>query len=222
MVLQYGQIWPYLPDFLLGALMALWIAALAFAGGLVIGLFGAAALTYGAQPLRLLVTAYVRFFTYTPQLVQVFFLFFALPEAGITLSPIAAVLIGMTLNAGGYLTEIERAGFASVPQPELDAAETMGFSRLQTIWHVIAPHVVRALYPALSSHYIIMTLGTSMAAIFGVEELTGRALNANAISFRSVEIFSVVAVLYILLTIVASALLWGVGRWLFRVKAKVF
>jgi polar amino acid transport system permease protein len=61
-----------------------------------------------------------------------------------------------------------------------------------------------------------------MAAIFGVEELTGRALNANAISFRSVEIFSVVAVIYIGLTIVASTLLWLVGRWMFRIKAKVF
>jgi polar amino acid transport system permease protein len=222
MTLQYGQVLHYLPDFLLGAAMALWIAAVAFAGGLLIGLAGASVLTFGSRPLRLPVLAYVRFFTYTPQLVQIFFLFFALPEIGVVLSPVQAVLIGMTLNAGAYLTEIERAGFTSVPQAELDAAETLGFSRVQTVWHVIAPHVVRALYPALSSHYIIMTLGTSMAAIFGVEELTGRALNANAISFRSVEIFSIVAVLYIALTIIASALLWGVGRWLFRVKAKVF
>ncbi len=222
MTLQFGQVWQYLPDFLLGALTALWIAGVAFAGGLAIGLAGASVLSFGPWALRALVTAYVRFFTYTPQLVQIFFLFFALPEAGIILSPVTAVLIGMTLNAGAYLTEIQRAGFASVPPAELDAAETLGFSRAQTVWYVIAPHVVRALYPALSNHYIIMTLGTSMAAIFGVEELTGRALNANAISFRSVEIFSIVAVIYIALTIIASALLWLVGRWLFRVKAKVF
>jgi len=222
MTLQYGQILHYLPDFAIGALVALWIAAVAFAGGLLIGLIGAAVLSFAPRPARALVLAYVRFFTWTPQLVQIFFLFFALPEIGITLSPVAAVLIGMTLNAGAYLTEIERAGFASVPRAELDAAETMGFSRPQIVWYVIAPHVVRALYPALSNHYIIMTLGTSMAAIFGVEELTGRALNANAISFRSVEIFSVVAGIYILLTIIASALLWLVGRWMFRVRAKVF
>lgn len=222
MTLQYGQVFQYLPDFLLGALTALWIAAVAFAGGLLIGLVGAAVLSFGPRAARIPVIMYVRFFTYTPQLVQIFFLFFALPEAGITLSPVAAVLIGMTLNAGAYLTEIERAGFESVPRAELDAAETLGFSRAQTVWYVIAPHVVRALYPALSSHYIIMTLGTSMAAIFGVEELTGRALNANAISFRSVEIFSIVAIIYIALTIIASTLLWLVGRWLFRVKAKVF
>ncbi|WP_270937886.1 amino acid ABC transporter permease [Falsiroseomonas oryzae] len=222
MTLQYGQILQYLPDFLIGAAMALWIAAVAFAGGLLIGLAGAAVLSFGPWPARALVGGYVRFFTWTPQLVQIFFLFFALPEVGITLSPVTAVLIGMTLNAGAYLTEIERAGFASVPRAELDAAETLGFSRLQTVWYVIAPHVVRALYPALSNHYIIMTLGTSMAAIFGVEELTGRALNANAISFRSVEIFSTVALIYIVLTIVASTLLWLVGRWMFRIKAKVF
>jgi polar amino acid transport system permease protein len=222
MTLQYAQIWHYLPDFFLGALMALWIAAVAFAGGLLIGLLGAATLQFGPWPARALVGAYTRFFTWTPQLVQIFFLFFALPEIGIILSPVAAVLIGMTLNAGAYLTEIERGGFASVPRAELDAAETLGFSRAQTVWYVIAPHVVRALYPALSNHYIIMTLGTSMAAIFGVEELTGRALNANAISFRSVEIFSVVAGIYILLTIVASALLWLAGRALFRIRAKVF
>ncbi len=222
MTLQYGQVLQYLPDFLLGALTALWIAGVAFAGGLLIGLLGASVLSFGPRAARIPVIGYVRFFTYTPQLVQIFFLFFALPEAGITLSPVTAVLIGMTLNAGAYLTEIERAGFESVPRAELDAAETLGFSRVQTVWYVIAPHVVRALYPALSSHYIIMTLGTSMAAIFGVEELTGRALNANAISFRSVEIFSIVAIIYIALTIIASTLLWLVGRWLFRVKAKAF
>lgn len=222
MTLQYGQVLHYLPDFLLGAGMALWIAFVAFCGGLLIGLFGAAMISYAPRPFRWPVIAYVRFFTYTPQLVQIFFLFFALPEFGVTLSPVVAVLIGMTLNAGAYLTEIERAGFASVPQAELDAAETLGFSRAQTVWYVIAPHVIRALYPALSNHYIIMTLGTSMAAIFGVEELTGRALNANAISFRSVEIFSITAGIYVVLTIIASLILWTLGRVLFRVKAKVF
>lgn len=221
-MLQFGQVWQYLPDFLAGAFVALWIAGVAFAGGLLIGLVGASLLTFGPWPARAVVGAYVRFFTWTPQLVQIFFLFFALPEIGITLSPIVAVLIGMTLNAGAYLTEIERAGFASVPRAELDAATCMGFSRPQTVWHVIAPHVARALYPALSNHYIIMTLGTSMAAIFGVEELTGRALNANAVSFRSVEIFSVVALIYVALTVVASTLLWLSGRWLFRIRAKVF
>jgi len=221
-VLQFGQILHYLPDFLVGAGVALWIAFVAFAGGLLIGLVGAASLTFAPWWARVPVIGYVRFFTYTPQLVQIFFLFFALPEFGVILPPIVAVLIGMTLNAGAYLTEIEHAGFQSVPRTELDAAETLGLSRVQTVWHVVAPHIMRTLYPSLSNHYIIMTLGTSMAAIFGVEELTARALNANAISFRSVEIFSLTALIYIGLTIIASFLLWTLGRWLFRIRARVF
>ncbi len=87
---------------------------------------------------------------------------------------------------------------------------------------MIAPHIVKALYPSLSNQYIIMTLGTSMAAIFGVEELTARALNANAISFRSIEIFSLTALIYIALTIIASAILYTLGRVMFRVKARAF
>jgi len=222
MQLQYGQVLGYLPDFLVGAAVALVIALVAFALGLLIGLVGASTLAYGSRTAKILVRMYVSFFANTPQLVQIFFLFFTLPEFGIMLTPVQAVLIGMTLNAGAYLTEIQRAGFQSLPQAEIDAAETLGFTRVQTIRHVIAPHIIKALYPSLSNHYIIMTLGTSMAAIFGVEELTARALNANAISFRSIEIFSMTALIYIGLTIIASTILYTFGRLVFRVKARAF
>jgi polar amino acid transport system permease protein len=218
MQLQSGQVLPYLPDFLRGALLSVQIAFLAFAMGLAIGLLGASVLRFGPRATRLAVHAYVGFFTNTPQLVQVFFLFYALPESEILLTPFQAVLLGMTLNAGAYLTEIQRAGFDSVRREELEAAETLGFNRVQTVWYVIAPHVLRTLYPSLSSQYIIMTLGTSMAAIFGVEELTGQALNANAISFRSIEIFLLTAVIYVGITIIASLLLYLLGRWLFRIR----
>jgi polar amino acid transport system permease protein len=222
MQLQYGQVIGYLPDLLRGALLALQIAALAFVMGLGLGLIGASILHFGNRAARVAVRAYVSFFTNTPQLVQIFFIFFALPEFGILLSPFQAVLLGMTLNAGAYLTEIQRAGFQSIQRAEIEAGETLGFSTGQLVWYVIAPHIVRALYPALSNHYIIMTLGTSMAAIFGVEELTGRALNANAISFRSIEIFSLTALIYVFLTIIASAALYFLGRWLFRVRVRAF
>ena len=107
--LQYGQIWPYLPTLAAGALLSLQIAFLAFCGGLLIGTVGAAGLTFGGAAIRRAVRTYVTFFTNTPQLVQIYFLYFALPDAGILLSSYVAVLIGMTLNAGAYLTDIQRA-----------------------------------------------------------------------------------------------------------------
>lgn len=216
--LQYGQVAPYLGLLAGGAVLALEIAAIAFAAGWAIGLACAAVLEYGRGPLRWAVRGYVVFFLNTPLLVQIFFLYFALPDAGIVLSSFQAVAIGMSLNAGAYLTEIQRAGFRSVRRTELDAAATLGFGRVQTIRYVVLPHIVRVLYPPLANQYITLTMTTSVASIFGVEELTGRAYNINATTFRSFEIFSLAALYYVALTLVASAALFAVGRWGFRVR----
>ncbi|MBW2058510.1 MAG: amino acid ABC transporter permease [Deltaproteobacteria bacterium] len=220
--LQFGQVLKYLPYLISGAWLSFQIAFLAFCGGMVIGLVGALGKTFGGRVFRSVVGTYVTFFTNTPQLVQIYFLFFALPEVGILLTPYEAVLVGMTLNAGAYLTEIQRAGFLSVHRAEMEAAETVGMSLIQSVRYVIFPHIIKVLFPPLSNLYIIMTLGTSMAAIFGVEELTGRAFNVNALTFRSIEVFSVTAALYFLVTVAASTILVLLGRWLFRVKSKVF
>lgn len=220
--IQFGQVIGYVPYLIAGAWISFQVAFLAFLGGMVIGLFGAAGKTFGGRIVRGLVNVYVTFTTNTPQLVQIYFIFFALPEVGILLSPYQAVLLGMTLNAGAYLTEIQRAGFLSVHKSELEAAETLGMSLSQSVWYVILPHIIKVLFPPLSNLYIMMTLGTSMAAIFGLEELTGRAFNVNAITFRSIEIFIITAILYFIITVVASAILVLLGRWLFRVKGKVF
>jgi polar amino acid transport system permease protein len=220
--LQFGQVTPYIGYLAGGAWLALQLAAIAFAVGWAIGLFCAATLHYGPWLPRKIVRAYVVFFLNTPLLVQIFFIFFALPDWGVFLTSFQAVVIGMSLNAGAYLTEIQRAGFKSIRREETDAAETLGFSRLQTIRHVIAPHICKVLFPPLSNQYIILTMTTSIAALFGVEELTGRAYNVNAQTFRALEIFSIAALYYVALTIFASAVLYGVGRRVFRIKGRVF
>jgi polar amino acid transport system permease protein len=219
--LQFGQVWGFLPYLAAGAWISLQIAFLAFLGGMVLGLLGAMGKSFGPSWVKRVIQGYVVFFTNTPQLVQIYFLYFALPDVGILLSSYEAVLIGMTLNAGAYLTEIQRAGFESVHRNELDAAETLGMSRWQSVRYVILPHIMRVLFPPLSNHYILMTLGTSMAAIFGVEELTGRAFNVNAETFRSIEVFSLTAGLYVIITIIASALLALLGRHLFRARMRI-
>jgi polar amino acid transport system permease protein len=220
--IHFGQILPSVPYLLGGAVESFLLAGLAFIGGMAIGGLGAATLTWGARAPRLLVGAYVTFFTNTPALVQVYFIYFVLPDWGITLSSFNAVLLGLTINAGAYLTEVQRAGFLSVRRAEIEAAETIGMSRMQMAWYVVLPHVIRTLYPPLSGQFILITLGSSMGALFGVEELTGRAFNLNAETFRAIEIFIVVGVLYVVVTILASALLALFGRVFFRVRVDVF
>jgi len=222
MHLDFQPLFEYWPYLLGGAWVSLQIAVLAFAFGLVIGLACAAVLRYGVPFSTRLVRGYVVFATNTPQLVQIYFLFFALPEVGITLSPFAAVLIGATFNAGAYLCEIQRAGFESVRRLEVEAAEVLGFSKLQIIRHVILPHVIKVMLPPLSNQFIIMTLGTSMAAVFGVEELTGRTYNLSAQTYLQVEAFSMAAAGYVVITLLATVLLAAVGRYLFRARVKVF
>ncbi len=219
--LQWGQVLPYFAYLLGGALVSLELALLGFIAGFAIGLANAASMHFLPRSLGRVARAYVVFFLNTPLLVQIFFIFFGLPDAGILIGPFTAVLIGIALNEGAYLTETLRGGFNSVPQAELDAAETLGMSRPQILRYVILPQVCRAVYPALSNQYILVTMTTSIASIFGIEELTGRAYNVNAITFRSFEIFSLAAVDYVGLTIVASLLLALAGRWLFRLRMRV-
>lgn len=221
MPLHFGPIleqWPYL---LGGAWLSLEMAVLAFTGGMLIGLTCAVLLQFAPPYLRRLITSYVTFATNTPQLVQIYFLFFGLPEVGVVLPPLGAALVGMTFNAGAYLCEILRAGILSLRSAELEAAEVLGFSRIQVVRHVMIPHVMKVMFPSLSNQFIIMTLGTSMASVFGVEELTGRAENLGAETYLSVEAFSVAAVLYLTLSLVATFMLIAHGRLMYRIKARL-
>ncbi len=219
---QFGEVLGDLPYLLGGAVLTLQIAFISFWGGALIGIFGAIAKVYGGVATRKTASFYVIIFTNTPALVQIFLLYYALPDMGIILSSMSAVLIGLTLNAGAYLTEILRAGVISVRQSEMEAATTLGMSWLQLLRYVMLPHIAKTIYAPLSNFFVWLVLGSSLAALFGVEELTGRAINISTGSLRSIETFTVVAAIYVVLTVIASATLALVGRCVFRVKAKVF
>jgi polar amino acid transport system permease protein len=219
--LQFGQIAADVPYILSGAWPTLWITFVTFFAAAALGMFIAMARLKGGPLASRLARLWVTLTTNSPLFVVLFFLFNGLPNWGILLSPIAATLIAFIVISSGYLAEIQRGGIQSVRQAELDAAETLGMSRLQILRFVIAPHVIKTTYPALSNFFIFTMLGTSMASLVGVNELTGRAIEVSSRTFRSIEVFSLVAVTYVVLSLLASAALALVGRWLFRVKARM-
>ncbi len=104
----------------------------------------------------------------------------------------------------------------------MEAAVTLGMQRHQILIHVMLPHIARTIYGPLSNFFVWLVLGSSMAALFGVEELTGRAINISTANLRTIETFAIVGLIYVGLTIVASASLSLVGRYAFRVRARVF
>ena len=220
---QYGIVWENISTLLEGALLTFQLGVIAFAGGILIGLMGAAIKTYALWPARLLVDIYVVFMTNTPALIQIYFLYFGLPEVGIRWSNTTCVLIGLTLNAGAYLTLILRAGFLSVRLPEIEAGQTLGMSLLQQVRYIVVPHIAKSIYPALANFFIVvLVMGTSVGALIGVDELTGQAINLSTINYRWLEYFTVVAGMYVVLTFIASIGLALLGRWAFRVKARIF
>lgn len=219
--LQFGQISQHVPYLLGGAWISLQLTLLSYGLGSIIGLLASSLVAYGGRAARSAVNIYVAFFSNTPALIQLYFLFNGLPELGILLSPYVCAAIGLTLVAGAYLTQIMRAGFASVRQSELDAAEALGFSRFQMVLHVVTPHLIKTIYAPLASFFVTMLLGSAIAALIGVEELTGRAINVSSSTLRSIEVFLVVAGVYVALSLFCTALLACVGRYVFRVRMRL-
>lgn len=219
---DFGSVIAELPYLVGGALVSLQIAFIAFFVGSALGLLGALGSVYGSSFTQRSIRTYITFFTNTPALVQIFFLYYALPDLGLLLSPLTCVLIGFVLNSAAYLSEIIRAGVISVRRAELEAAQALSMNGFQMVKHVILPHVVKTIYPPLSNFFIILVLGSSLAALFGVEELTGRAINLSTTNLRTIETFSAVALIYVVITFIASLFLAAVGRWAFRVRTKIF
>ena len=213
-VFHFGVVWADFGALMQAALLTLRLGFVAFGGGALIGLLCATIRSYGPWPLRWLVMAYVTFMTNTPALIQIYFLYFGLPEFGFRWSNVFCVQLGLILNAGAYLTLIMRAGFLSVRRTELEAGLTLGMSLAQLLRYIIVPHIAKSIYPALANFFIVvLVMGTSVGALVGVDELTGEAINLATVNYRWLEYFIVIAGIYIVLTFIASIGLALLGRW---------
>jgi len=212
---QFGQIFGYWPQFLAGALLTIKLSALAMVFGLTIGVLCALARSYGARPLAWAAAAYVEFIRNTPFLIQLYFVFFALPNIGVRLDPNTAALLAMSINLGAYSTEIVRAGLESVPSGQIEAGRALGLNRLQIIRFIVLLPAIRAVYPALCSQFILTLLGSSIVSAIAAEELTAFANSLNMQTFRSFEIYLVVTAIYIAMAFGFRGLFAGVHRLVF-------
>jgi polar amino acid transport system permease protein len=148
--------------------------------------------------------------------VQLFFVFFGLPAAGVKLTPETASVIAMVINLGAYAAEIVRAGIDATPRGQFEAAASLALSRVQTFLHVVLPPALQKVWPALTSQIIIVMLGSAVCGQISTEELSYAANLIQSRNFRAFEAFIIATGIYLLLSIGVRALLnWAGPRCLF-------
>lgn len=173
------------------------------------------------KPLSWAVATYVEVIRNTPLLVQVFLVFFGLASIGIRLGAEVAAVIALVLNIGAYTTEIMRAGINSIHPGQIEAAQCLGMSRLHVYWHVVLLPAVERVYPSLTSQFILLMLASSITSQISTEELTATANIIQSETFRSFEVYLVVAVAYLALSFLFRLIFWAIGKLIFVRKRKL-
>lgn len=200
-VFQFRDVLRYWPFFVDGAMRTVWLSSVAIVFGLMIGIVGAIARNSRSRVANSIFAVYVEIFRNTPMLVQLFIIYFALPSIGVRFSPIHAAIIGLVLNNGAYTTEIVRAGIQSIHKSQTEAGFALGLNRFEIYRYVILPPAIANVYPALTSEFILLMLGTSIVSVVGADELTSLTNLVQSLTFRSFESYIIAALIYVVLTI---------------------
>ncbi|MBA2398317.1 MAG: amino acid ABC transporter permease [Bradyrhizobium sp.] len=203
------------PSFLGGAVLTLELALFATVFGALLGTLAAVGRGAHRAVIARACKIYVEAIRNTPLLVQIFLVYFGLASLGLKLSAFTVAVAALTINVGAYTAEIMRAGFEAIPRGQIEAAEGLALSRFQIYWHIILLPAVERVYPALTSQFVLLMLASSVCSQISAEELTAVANYIQSDTYRAFETYIIIAVLYIILSLVMRAGFWGLGLVLF-------
>jgi cystine transport system permease protein len=181
------------------------LTLISFVVGLVIALFVALARISKITPLSLLARGYISVIRGTPLLVQLFIVFYALPQFDIVIDPFPAAVIAFSLNVGGYAAEVIRASILSIPKGQWEAAETIGMHYATTLRRIVLPQAARTAVPPLSNTLISLVKDTSLASTVLVTELLRVAQLAAAPTFDFFALYGVAALYYWVICLTLSS-----------------
>lgn len=201
-----------LPALLAGLALTLEVSAIGILGALLIGAIGGAVRYFDIKGPAAVVRGYVEFIRNTPLLVQLFFLYFALPEIGLKLSGFTVAWMSLMVHGGAYNVENFRAGFGATAAGYREGARALGLSTWQAFRFVTLPIGIRTALPSISNTCISVLKGSSLMVAIGFPELTDRAVTIVGLTFRVYEMFFAIAVLYLAVVWVLSAVMHWVER----------
>jgi polar amino acid transport system permease protein len=214
MIWDWDNAFRVLPILAEASLITLMATILGFIVAMVLGLILAVARVYGPAWLSLPVTAVVEFIRSTPLLIQIFFVFFVLPEFGIVLSPLMAGIIALGVHYATYCSEVYRAGLENVPRGQWEAATALNLSGFHTFRDVIIPQAIPPIVPALGNYLIALFKDTPLLSAIAVLELMQTAKILGSENFRYIEPITLVGLFFLVFSLAASALNHAVERWL--------
>ncbi|MGL4373468.1 MAG: amino acid ABC transporter permease [Turicibacter sp.] len=201
----------YYPLLIEGTIITIMLAFLTVLFGTIIGLF-VSVLKFNTQTmygvvLNKIANAYVAFFRGTPLMIQLYLLYYGLPQLGIKYPEIpgisTAFLVGvlaLAINSGAYISEIFRAGIQAVDKGQLEAGRTLGLSEKQTLRHIILPQAVKNILPALGNEFIVIIKESAIVSIIGLSDLMYTADVIRMATFNPFSVLIVVAIIYFILT----------------------
>lgn len=207
--------WDVIPanlDFLLsGVGMTLLISALTLVAATLGGLLIATMASSRLWPLRAVATGFGELIRNTPILVQLLWVYYVLPILlDIRLDALTACVIGLSIYSSAFIAEVFRAGIQAVPAGHREAAQVLGLSPVQAFIRIVAPQAVRTVLPPLAANFVQLIKYSSLAAVISVGEVTRRGMELSSSTFRPLEIFSFIAVIYFL---ICWPLSQGVRMW---------
>lgn len=205
---KWSIIFDFLPQLLEGAQITLLITIAGLIGGSFIGTLAGLMRAYGGRFLNAVAFVYIEIVRGTPIVVQVMFLYFALPVlVNLRIDPMSAAVFAIIINAGAYIAEIVRGAFLSINKGLTEAGLAIGLPHWKVLIYIVGPLAFRRLIPPLGNQFIVSLKDTSLFIVIGVGELTRTGQEIMASNFRAVEIWLAVAVIYLIMTGVLSIFL---------------
>lgn len=197
----------HLPFLLAGVKMTVAVSLLSMAIGLVLGLAVALARMSSVRLLAWPASLYIDLFRSTPLLVQLVWIFFALPIlTGITLTPFVASVASLSLYVSAYLAEIYRAGILSIASGQRFAGLALGMTDLQVLWRVLLPQAVTRMLPPIGSQFITLFKDSALVSLISLQDLMWQGRSLAAFTLHTIEVLTGVAIIYMILTIPQAVL----------------
>ena len=201
----FASVVPWLPFLLGGAVRTLEVVVAALVLGVLCGLLGGSARLSRARPIRAAAAVYVSVIRGTPFVVQLFFVYYGIPQLGIPVPAMAAAIGTLGIYSGAYQTEIVRGAIASIDRGQSEAARALGLSRFQTMRLVVLPQALLRMLPPLGNEFVALTKNSALVSLVTVRELFLSAQMVISTTFQNFAVFLTIGVMYYIMTSIVAA-----------------